>query len=149
MRLLAAALASLLALAACTPDNAPGDPAIAARDSRFVISFESSAPASPAANGRLRILVEARDPWHLALEAPVTLKLEAPPGFELEPAEQRAEDAVQRSTAALEFASTYRTAKAGEALVRGHLKFGMCEGEDTRCVIIRRDLELPLDVAFR
>jgi hypothetical protein len=143
------ALAALALLAGCAAGEEPAEAGIAARDSRFVVSFESSSPASAEAPGQLRILVEPLDPWHLALEAPATLKLQAPAGLELQPAEQRAEDAVQYSAGALEFASTIRAGKAGAALVRGQLKFGMCEGEDTRCVIVRHDLELPLEIAFR
>jgi hypothetical protein len=146
----AAGALALLALATgCAAGEEPGGAGIAARDARFVVSFESSAPASPEAPGSLRILVEPRAPWHLALEAPATLRLEPPAGLQVEPAEQRSEDAVRHTAEALEFASALRAGRAGEALVRGHVKFGMCEGEDTRCVIVRQDLELPLDIAFR
>ena len=143
--LLAAALGAL----ACGQEAAESRSAIAAQDAGYRIHYEATSPASPATPGRLVIRVETRNDWHVAPEAPVSLVLHAPAGLELDPALQRSGDALRSSGEMLEFGSDLHAERPGAALVRGSLKFGMCQGEAERCVIVRRELELPLEIAFR
>ena len=139
----------LIALAACSPRENPLTPAAAvvAEEARYRITFESSSPETPDDAGRLRVRVQMQGVWKVVPEAPAWLQLEAGPGIDLVPPRKREPDAT-RTTERLEFSHEYRATHAREAVARGHLKFGICKGERDHCVIIERDIVLPLETAF-
>ena len=57
----------------------------------------------------------------------------------------RVEDAGAAATT-LAFTNGFRGSEPGAAVARGRVKFGMCQGESERCVIVQRDLELPIAI---
>ncbi len=128
--------AALFALPACDAAELPpaSDASVAMRDSQYRIAIESSSPDSPDAFGRLRIQVEPQKGWKIALEAPATLHLEETAGLEFD-AES---DATDRSIGHLEFTRTFRAQSAGDAVARGRIKFGICEGDGSLCVLVQR-----------
>lgn len=139
-----AAGVALCALCACGGEK-PGirllDPG-GDSDARYELWVWASAPTPPNASGDLRVRVELRPGWHLAPEAPASLRFEEADGVRVEPWLQRGDDGVELDRHTLEFVALYSV--AGEPRIRGRLKFGLCEDGDERCAIIRRDLDLRL-----
>ncbi len=101
--------AAVFALAGCdSVDRLSGSDAIVAiRDSQYRIDVELSSPDSPDTFGELRVHVEPQNGWKFALEAPASLRLEEPAGFEFE------EDAIAGGLSELE----HRTRSAADAMV--------------------------------
>jgi hypothetical protein len=92
----------------------------------------------------LRVRVEPRRGWHLATEAPVALSLEAPAGLRFEPASQHGDAAARFDRDGLELTCSVDGGGAPRAVARGGLRFGICEGEDGPCAIVRRELAFTL-----
>ena len=138
--------AALFALPACDSAEPPptSDAVVAVPDSQYRIAVESSSPDSPAASGQLRVHVEPQNGWKLALEAPASLHVEEIAGFEFD-AEA---DTMDRSIGHLKFTRTFRAESAGDAVARGRIKFGICEGDESLCLLVQEELDLPLKVAF-
>ncbi len=138
--------AAVFALAACdSVDRSSGsDSIVTIRDSQYRIDVELSSPDSPDTFGELRVHVEPQNGWKFALEAPASLRLEEPAGFEFE----EDTDPTDHSLQHLEFTRSFRADGAGDTLAKAHIKFGICEGDESICVLVRRELDLPLKVAF-
>ena len=138
--------ATLFALPACDAAEplSGSDAVVAVRDSQYLIAVEFSSPDSPDAVGELRVHVEPQNGWKFALEAPASLRVDEPAGFEFD-AES---DATKHSIKHLEFTRTFRADGPGDTLAKGHIKFGICEGDESLCVLVKRELDLPLRVAF-
>ena len=137
---------ALFALLACdaAEHGLGSDAIVAVRDSQYQIAVELSSPDSPDAVGELRVHVEPQNGWKFAVEAPASLRLEEPAGFKFD----EESDATNHSKAHLEFTRTFRADGPGDTLAKGHIKFGICEGDESLCVLVKRDLDLPLKVAF-
>lgn len=138
--------ATVFALAACDSvgRSSGSDAIVSIRDPQYRIDVELSSPDSPDTFGELRVHVEPQNGWKFALEAPASLRLEEPAGFEFE----GDTDATNHSLRHLEFTRSFRADGAGDTLAKGHIKFGICEGDESLCVLVRRELDLPLKVTF-
>ncbi len=138
--------AVLFALLACDSAEQPltSDAVVTILDSQYRIAVESSSPDSPDASGQLRVHVEPRNGWKVALEAPATLHLEETAGLEFD-AES---GATNRSSSHLEFTRSFRATSSGDAVARGRLRFGICEGDESLCMMVQRELDLLVKVAF-
>ena len=138
--------AALFAFPACESSEPPpsSDAVVGVRESQYRIAIESSSPDSPDSLGRLRVRVEPQNGWKVALEAPATLRLDATAGLEF----NGESDATERSKGHLEFTRTFRAESAGDTVAQGQIKFGICEGDESLCVLVQRKLDVPLKVAF-
>jgi hypothetical protein len=138
--------AALFALVACdsTEGTRGADAILAVSDSQYRIDVELDSPDSPEGLGQLRVHVEPQNGWKFALEAPASLRLEEPAGFDFD----EDSDATDHSLRHLEFTRTFRAEGAGDTLAKGHIKFGICEGDESLCVLVKRELDLPLKIAF-
>jgi hypothetical protein len=134
----------LLVLCGCAEPASEGDPAVVAQESRYRVVTDAS--ASGPGVGMLDVRVEATGGWHIAPEAPVRLDLAAP-DVTFVPAKLRAEHASKLDENVIEWSSELRAESSGGRTASGQLKFGICEGDAEQCVIIRRDLEIPLVLA--
>ena len=139
------ALVAAVLVGACGSEpQGPAGTVLPDGQGRYRVSVQTT-PGTAGAPGEIRLRVEPTADWHLALDAPARLALESAPGLHFEPEVQRGEDAVQRTEALLEFASSFR-ATATEPVARGVLKFGVCQA-DEQCSIVRRHFEIPLEVS--
>jgi hypothetical protein len=138
--------AALFALAACElAERLPGrDAVVAVRDAQYEIAVKLSSPDSADSVGELRVHVEPRNGWKFALEAPASLRVDEPAGFEFD----EESDPTNHSIGHLEFTRTFRADGPGDTLAKGHIKFGICESDESLCVLVRREVDLPLKVAF-
>ena len=124
-----------------------GEGAVVATDSRYRVTAHAVPPPAVNAPGRLRLHVQTLNGWHVTAEAPARLDLAGPETLTFEPAELRQQDARPLGEDAFEFVTTVRADRAGSATAHATLKFGICEGPKAKCVIVRRELELPIEVA--
>jgi hypothetical protein len=141
------ALLLAILLAGC---NAPSDPdaaTVLAEEARYRILSSHVSPGSPDSSGEVRVRVAATGGWHIAPEAPLRLDFSSADVI-LAPLELRSEDAESLSDEGFAFATGLRAAEAGAATAQAKIKFGICEGPKEKCVIIRRDMEIPLEIVF-
>ena len=141
-----------LALLACSgeaPRSAPNDggPLVLAEESRYRILASAVSPTSAHAPGELRVSVVASGGWHVEPAAPTRLSLESD-AVRIEPAAFTNEDATVLDGDGFEFAAALHAEDPGPFQATGQLKFGICEAPDANCVIVRRDLEIPLEIVF-
>ena len=136
-------------LLACAAER---DPEIAAEllvsEDRYRVLLSSLSPASADRPGELRLRVETTGGWHVADEAPARLDLIAPATMAFEPTELREGEVREKSADGFEFVAKLFAESPGAATALGELKFGICEDDDSACVVVREDLSLPLDIAF-
>jgi hypothetical protein len=117
-------------------------------DSRYRADLSRVPTAAGSGEARLRLEPEAG--WHIVPEAPASLRLVAPEGFEFASPQQRGSDALEHSEQALEFALSLRSTRARgrvrppDAPARAQIKFGICRDDAEGCEIVRQELELPL-----
>ena len=141
--------ATLLSFAGCGSSAEPPSSVatVIDSDSRYQITLEASSPDSSEAVGHLRVRVDTRNDWHVADDAPAWFRIDETAGLEIDAAGKREPEKTSTSDR-LDFAWEFTAATAGEAIARGQVKFGLCEGDDDACTIVKRDLELPLKIAF-
>jgi len=82
--------------------------------------------------GKVTIKVVPDETWHVNLEYPTALTVEAPDGVEIAKPEQGKADALALTEQTCEFAVTYTPREAGDKAFRGELRFAICQ--DTACV---------------
>ncbi len=138
------ALLVWLAFGACSDAVAPtnSDPIRVANDAHYRVWIDPD--RSDQAPREMRLRVEPTGEWHIAPEAPATLKLETTGEASFEPAEQEREDALSCSADGIEFVARVSGPRTKSSAGDGHLKFGICEGESERCIIVRRSFPLPV-----
>ena len=135
MRGALAVLALLLLAPAC---GGPAESrAVVLRDPHY--SVELVTRGAGTGEGALRLRVETRGGWHVADEAPASLGVEPAAGLEFEPVSLE-----ERTTGSLEFAVAYRAGPDAPSEAAARLKFGICEEQDAGCILVKRDLQLPL-----
>jgi hypothetical protein len=142
-------LALLCGLVALACGGAPGDGEafVVAEEARYQVLAQPTAPRSADTPGELRIEVRTTGGWHIAEEAPARLDLEAS-DFTFSHAALRNDDKRSATEDGFVFATEVRAETAGRHTALGKLKFGICEGPKAKCVIVREELAIPIDVAF-
>ncbi len=135
--------AALFALGACGDSDGPPGARLVAEDSRYRVTLARAGSSGPD-TAELHLRVEPTNGWHIAPEAPARLRFAEQPGLHWDPAELSSEETGHIDADGLEFGTTLRMEAGGPTDARAHLKFGICEGPKEKCVIVRRDLELPL-----
>lgn len=141
-------LALVAAAVACAPAGSDEDGRVVARDSNYRVTMQAASPKNAEDAGELRLTVETSEGWHIAPEAPAKLDLASEGPLRFEPSALRQADAQGVHDDGFEFATALRSERPGHALARGELKFGICEDPARKCILVRRSLELPIEVAF-
>ncbi len=90
----------------------------------------------------LTVRAEPAVGWHIAPTAPTRLNWKPSAHLTIEQTSQRNADAVAFDRDALEFRTQLGGCGSDGVRLEGRLKFGICEGDDERCAIVRRDLNL-------
>lgn len=102
---------------------APGE------DERFVLAIEPPADAKAGEESRVVVKIVPKEPWHINLDFPTSLKVEAPEGVTLAKADQKKADAVKLDDNNCEFAVAFTPGEAGEKSFSGKFKFAVCQDE--------------------
>lgn len=133
-----ALLVILAALACGAGETTPaGEPQLLVEEARFAV-WLGTGPGPEGTDGSLRVRVETRGDWHLADDAPVSLRFDANADCRVDPAEQHRDAALLDTRDAFEFGADYVLDGEEAATLGGHAKFGICEGDAEGCAIVRR-----------
>jgi hypothetical protein len=103
------------------------------------------ADATVGAEGKVSIKIVPRGVWHLNLEFPTSLSVEAPAGVTVANAKQKKADAVSFDEKSAEFAVSFTATEAGSKTFTGEFKFAVCEGEEA-CMQKTEKLEFVVAV---
>lgn len=112
-------------------------------DDRFEVQVEpAEAEAGQPAAVTVRVLPKA--PWHMNLDYPTSLRVDAPPGIELAKAELKKGDATQLNADGCQFDVGFTPKEPGEQTFTGQFKFAVCQ--DEACAPVTRDVEFKVAV---
>jgi hypothetical protein len=117
-------------------DDEPG------REGRYTLTVVPPKNLKVGEPGTVKIAVAPRDPWHVNLDYPTSLRLDAPAEIVLAKADLRKGDATRLDAGACEFAVELTAQKPGGRSVAGRLKFAVCQ--DEACVPVSEDLEFEV-----
>ena len=113
-------------------------------DERYDLLIEPPAEAKAGEAGKVTVKVVPKKPWHMNLDFPTSLKVDAPEGVTVTKASQKKADAVKLDDEHCEFAVDFTPASAGEQTFTGKFKFAVCQ--DEACAPVTEDLEFKVAV---
>ncbi len=129
-------------------DGEPGNPVVKEGapdgEDRYTLQIEPPAEAKAGAQGVVKVKVLPKDPWHMNLDYPTKLTVEAPGGVELAKAEQKKGDATALTDASCEFDVAFTASEAGDKSFSGKFKFAICQ--DEACSPIQEDIQFQVAV---
>lgn len=112
------------------------------KDDRYALSIEPPADAKAGQEAEVVVRVVPKEPWHMNLDFPTSLKLEPPAGVALANANLKKGDARKLDDSACEFAVKVTPSAAGEHAVTGQLKFAVCQ--DEACSPVTEEVEFKV-----
>lgn len=112
-------------------------------DDRYALQIEPPAEAKAGEEGTAIVKVVPKEPWHMNLDYPTSLKLEAPEGLAVTNADLKKGDA-KLDESACEFAVSFKPTEAGEHAVSGKFKFAVCK--DEACSPVTEEVEFQVAV---
>jgi hypothetical protein len=112
-------------------------------EERYTLAIE---PAEVAAGdaGRVVIKVVPREPWHINLDFPTSLSIQAPEGVKVDKAEQAKADAVALTDTSCEYGVGFTAQAPGTKTFTGTFKFAVCQ--DEACSPVTEKLEFQVAV---
>lgn len=113
-------------------------------DDRYALVIEPPAEAKAGQEGEVVVRVVPKQPWHMNLDYPTSLKLTPPDGVTLANAVQKKGDARKLDDSSCEFAVKFTPDAAGEHEVTGEFKFAVCQ--DEACSPVNRDVSFKVAV---
>jgi hypothetical protein len=115
----------------------------AGADDRFALHVDTP-EAKAGQEGEVMVRVVPKEPWHMNLDYPTSLKVAAPEGVTLAKADLKKADAKKLDESACEFAVKFTPAAAGEQSFTGEFKFAVCQ--DEACAPVTKNLEFKVAV---
>lgn len=111
-------------------------------DDRYALEIKAP-EAESGKESKVTVRVVPKDPWHMNLDFPTSLKVDAPEGVAL------AKDALEKGDAELDeescqFDVAFTPAAAGEQTFTGTFKFAVCQ--DEACSPVTEDIEFKVAV---
>lgn len=129
-------------------DGAGGNPAVkdggGEGEDRYTLKVEAPSEAKAGEPGVVKVTVLPKAPWHMNLDYPTKLTVEAPTGVELTKAEQKKADAKALTDETCEFDVAFTAADAGDKSFTGKFKFAICQ--DEACSPVQEDIEFQVAV---
>ncbi len=113
-------------------------------DERYALAIEPPGQAKAGEEARVTVKVIPKAPWHINLDFPTSLKVEAPEGVTLVKADQKKGDAVKLDDDNCEFAVAFTPAAAGDKNFTGKFKFAVCQ--DEACSPVTEEVEFKVAV---
>lgn len=113
-------------------------------DDRYALQVQPPAEAKAGQEGEVVVRVVPKDPWHMNLDYPTSLKVAAPEGVTLAKTDLKKADAKTLDESACEFAVKFTPTAAGEQSFTGEFKFAVCQ--DEACAPVTEDLEFKVAV---
>jgi hypothetical protein len=112
-------------------------------DERYALEFDTP-EAAVGEEGKVTVRVVPKEPWHMNLDYPTSLKVEAPDGVALTKAELKKSDAKKLDEKSCEFDVAFTPDKAGDATLTGEFKFAVCQ--DEACSPVTESVEVKVAV---
>jgi len=112
-------------------------------DERYALQIDAP-EAKAGQEAKVTVRVVPKDPWHMNLDFPTSLKLEAPAGITLANADMKKADAAKLDEKSCEFDVKFTPAAAGESRFTGKFKFAVCQ--DEACSPVTQDVEFKVAV---
>lgn len=113
-------------------------------DDRYALQIEPPAEAAAGEEGEVVVRVVPKEPWHMNLDFPTSLKVTPPAGITLANADLKKGDARKLDDRACEFAVKFTPQQAGEHTMTGRFKFAVCQ--DEACSPVTEDVEFKVAV---
>lgn len=106
---------------------------------RYDVVVTTPTDATVGQRAVVSIKVEPKGPWHMNLEYPAALSVEAPGGVTMEKAAQKKADAKRLDEEGAEFEVAFTPDEAGEKTFGGEFKFAVCQ--DEACHPVKESLQ--------
>jgi hypothetical protein len=113
------------------------------KDDRYALEIESP-DAKAGQESKVTVRVVPRDPWHMNLDFPTSLALQAPQGVSLAKAELKKADAAKLDEASCQFDVAFTPTQPGSQSITGKFKFAVCQ--DEACSPVTEDVEFKVAV---
>ncbi len=111
---------------------------------RYVLAIEPPKDAKVGQAVQVKVKVTPKDPWHMNLEFPTSLAVEAPAGVELAKPKLAKADATKLDESSCEFDLAFTPKEAGEKAFKGTFKFAVCQ--DEACSPVTEDVTFAVNV---
>ena len=113
-------------------------------DERYVLEIAPPAEAKAGEESRVVIKIVPKEPWHINLDFPTSLKMAGPDGVVLAKAEQKKGDALKLDDNNCEYEVAFTPDGAGEKTFTGKFKFAVCQEE--ACSPVTEEVEFKVAV---
>lgn len=130
--------AALLAVPAAAAEPNPG------ADAYTIDTAGSARKLAKGQQGKLVLAIHPKAPWHVDPRAPLSIRLETPPGLVAEKAAAGRKDAVDPKAEVPRFELAVTAAAAGAQEATAHVKFFLCR--DTICAQQTATVAFPVAV---
>lgn len=112
-------------------------------DDRYELKIETP-EATSGQESKVTVRVVPREPWHMNLEFPTSLKVAAPDGVSLAKADLKKDDAAELTETGCQFDVGFTPASAGDQTFTGKFKFAVCQ--DEACSPVTEEIEFQVAV---
>jgi hypothetical protein len=113
-------------------------------DDRYALAVEPPKEAKAGEPSKVTVRVVPKAPWHMNLDFPTSLKIEAPAGVTLTKAEMKKADATKLDEDSCQFDVAFTPTAAGEQSFTGKFKFAVCQ--DEACSPVTEDVAFKVAV---
>ncbi len=117
-----------------------GDPA----DDRFTVNIEPPSDVGVGNDGKVKITVVPKAPWHMNLDYPTALDINAPSGIKLTKSNLKKGDADKLDENSAEFGVAFTAEAAGDKEFTGEFRFAVCQ--DDACAPVKHDVNFKVAV---
>jgi hypothetical protein len=128
-------------------DGAGGNPAVkegGEGEDRYTLEVQPPSEAKAGEPGVVKVKVLPKAPWHMNLDYPTKLVVDAPTGVELAKSEQKKADAKALTDETCEFDVAFTASETGDKSFTGKFKFAICQ--DEACSPVQEDIQFQVAV---
>ena len=111
---------------------------------RYALAIEPPKDAKVGQAVQVKVKVTPKAPWHMNLDFPTSLAVEAPAGVELAKPKLAKADATKLDESSCEFDLAFTPKEAGEKAFKGTFKFAVCQ--DEACSPVTEDVTFAVNV---
>ena len=112
-------------------------------DERYDLKIDTP-EATSGQESKVTVRVVPKGPWHMNLEFPTSLKVQAPEGVTMAKADLKKADAAELTETGCQFDVGFTPAAAGEQTFTGKFKFAVCQ--DEACSPVTEEIEFKVAV---
>ena len=111
---------------------------------RYALAIDPPADAKAGEAAKVTIRVIPQAPWHINLDFPTSLQINAPQGVSVENADLKKADATELNADTAAFAVAFTSESPGEKAFTGKFKFAVCQ--DEACSPVTEDVEFQVAI---